>query len=1064
MSDFNQQEPEEPADDSERPRRGYGWIVGLVVLLGLLPSLITILGQQQRVLTLLLPNLGDAVDFQSATLHWWEPVAVSEVSVRDLSGSETDESRQLLRAKRARTAQSLWNLVLSSSDPVNIVLLEPELNLRVADGTTNLEQTLERVFGPQESGDSGRNFTVAIENGRIRLFSTVGKDRGDAPAAIVDNITGQFSTSGKGILPALQLAATIGSEQSPADTIRAANDAASSGVNPRIAAALGEQSPDRLLLPYSEQEIAAATEHERPATINFEILAPEESGTDQQCRIDVHRVDLERIEPILQRLVPDSRWTGNISCRIEGLVAQKDGRGIAGRAFLSGTDVSFRHASWVEGEWIRLQQVNGTAAAAFADDGVFIRELKLNSSAVQISGRGEIQLRTPDPATVLKERAGREQGRESPETRAAKAATAGTVRIDMVTDAAAIAAMIPKTLHLGSDVQIQEAEIQTSCRLVSQLPADDLSMSNARPDTCRWQLAAATSPISATLNGRQIRIDPLMRLDANGTVSVDRILVGEVQLAGTPGDVTITPQKQGYQIEGSFHPRQLWQELSGLTDLPEPGISGPLSVSGYIEPGAHALALRDAEIRSPELTLLSRSLQIQSTGPLTARFRGDLSLEGNGSALKTLLKPWQETEWLSDASTVSINVEAANQRMHVRAAVEPQSGSFGPRDTDRKTESLQIEKGLISADLSHVDSAGTIQVHDATIKLPGISADLTGELYEVAGQLHTQLEAETEYDLEILTAWLMPSQAETMQLTGQHRTTLSLAGSPFLLTDGDVADLQRSHTHAENASPFQVNGELSWDGGRIAGLTIGSATTEIRLQNGRIRTAPVHCRLGTGELSALAQWDIRRNMLQMASGSRIENLDLTPELCGEWLGYVTPLLSDSANVSGRVSLRVQQCDVYPNNPERNEIAGQLSVQRGEALPGASLQALLQVLEVVRKKSLANRGISLPPQDVGVHMNGGLITHDRLEMDIADYRTVSSGSVGLDGQLQLLLEVPLERATVGRKGRSLRVPVGGTVGRPQLQIQGLLQNLGQQEIQNRLNREIDRGLEKLLEKL
>ena len=94
----------------------------------------------------------------------------------------------------------------------------------------------------------------------------------------------------------------------------------------------------------------------------------------------------------------------------------------------------------------------------------------------------------------------------------------------------------------------------------------------------------------------------------------------------------------------------------------------------------------------------------------------------------------------------------------------------------------------------------------------------------------------------------------------------------------------------------------------------------------------------------------------------------------------------------------------------------------------------------------------------------MVTHNGLELHMADYRMTSSGSVGLNKQIQLVLDVPLERSSGNERSRSLQVPVGGSIGRPVLNTQGLLQNFGRQQIDKTINKQIDRGLNRLLDKL
>ena len=72
---------------------------------------------------------------------------------------------------------------------------------------------------------------------------------------------------------------------------------------------------------------------------------------------------------------------------------------------------------------------------------------------------------------------------------------------------------------------------------------------------------------------------------------------------------------------------------------------------------------------------------------------------------------------------------------------------------------------------------------------------------------------------------------------------------------------------------------------------------------------------------------------------------------------------------------------------------------------------------------------------------------------------------MDQRLNLEVTVPVsEKASRYTGSRSLTIPVTGTISRPLPNTQGLLQNIGQRQIQNRVNEQLDNGLNKLFDRL
>jgi hypothetical protein len=219
----------------------------------------------------------------------------------------------------------------------------------------------------------------------------------------------------------------------------------------------------------------------------------------------------------------------------------------------------------------------------------------------------------------------------------------------------------------------------------------------------------------------------------------------------------------------------------------------------------------------------------------------------------------------------------------------------------------------------------------------------------------------------------------------------------------------------------------------------------------------------------MPQYDLAGSQLQLGTGSRVQNLQLTPELCRTWLGYVAPMLADTAEVNGTVSVRVERFLWDFNAPENSDVQAQLTIHQAEASPGNSLSTLLEVVDLLRRSGdaspgLTQRSLVLPEQTIPVQVRQGYVTHDGLVMDLNGYRMRTSGAVGLNKQLQMTIDVPLEKSTADGAGRSIKVPLRGTISLPQPDTGALLQNLGTQKIQEKLGDQVDKTLNKQLNKL
>jgi hypothetical protein len=131
-----------------------------------------------------------------------------------------------------------------------------------------------------------------------------------------------------------------------------------------------------------------------------------------------------------------------------------------------------------------------------------------------------------------------------------------------------------------------------------------------------------------------------------------------------------------------------------------------------------------------------------------------------------------------------------------------------------------------------------------------------------------------------------------------------------------------------------------------------------------------------------------------------------------------------------------------------------------------LLSVLQAIDMLHKGNSLVRNISMPAQDIAFELRNGFIQHDNAAFDLSGYRLRTSGAVSLDRRLQLTMDIPLEKtATADSRppARSVQVPVSGSIDQPQIDLSSLLQNLGTQKLQDKLDNELDRQLKKLFDR-
>jgi len=204
-------------------------------------------------------------------------------------------------------------------------------------------------------------------------------------------------------------------------------------------------------------------------------------------------------------------------------------------------------------------------------------------------------------------------------------------------------------------------------------------------------------------------------------------------------------------------------------------------------------------------------------------------------------------------------------------------------------------------------------------------------------------------------------------------------------------------------------------------------------------------------------------------------------MCQGWLKYVAPILADVASVQGNLSLQIEEASIVPSDLNRQTIKGQLQVHGANVGPGPladQLLGLVQQIRALRKGAGASDGggqqttwLQLPEQQIGFDIQQGRVAHKNMQIQAGDVVINTSGSVGIDGQLELIAAIPILKDWVDKTpllqslaGQQIQIPVRGTIQRPQMDLSSFA-SIGQQlataAIQGAAQKQIDKGIGKLL---
>ena len=1063
-------------------RRFWKLIVWLLIGVIALPSLLTVSGQTHSVLSLISPLLGNAVDFESATLHWWAPVEIRQLSVADTTQSEASDEMPLATAQLIRTSEPLWKIALQMGRDVQLSVQKPQLNLRVTDGRTNLETTLAELFGRTDPKQDSSTWPVSVDivDGTLTVSQGLPEQPGSADVETqLTNINAHISTRNRlSVLPDITFVANVNPEFNEALTKAdlQMQEQRRSGIDPRIAANLDTLAADFPLQPF-EPETTSHLSDSTESTIAVKIASASGEQTPGGIVLSGTNLSLADLEPLINRWLPNTHCSGNVACRFQAkMLGNSLTDGVAGRVEITGRGINWQADQFADGESLHFERIVLDGAAAIADDGILLNDLRIDCPLIQCNGQGELRMTTVDPLIDAMRSAGSNSTQNSSALAEAKAASAGIVTVDGHLDLAELTAMLPKTLMLQQNVQVREGRVQFAAQIRQTPPTSPNDVdSNPLTEGPLWRAAVKTQPVTLLVDGKTVNWELPVRIDASGPFSPTAAELGKASMTGSFGTLEVIPRGSNYDITGTLEPQKLWAELNQFVQMRTPGIRGPLTIATSIEMAESHFHLTNTEIESTDLRIRSSELTIETAKPLLQMFDGSCTVDGSASAVKTVIAPWHDANWMDADSHVSAQLIASpNQMLRLRADLTPHRVSSTTRSsfqtisasTSRNGHGVPVlDQAHLDVNIQTDDTSESFHIHEGIVRVPGLDATIEGTLGTSGDMLTTDLTIGANYDLSSLSRSLFSNTQAPVDIHGQGNEVFRVRGMPAILSTADIRDVSARGYLSEEIQPLQVSGRIAWSGGQLRGLALGGGSTAITLQDGMLRTEPIHCAINNGQLHVMPQLDLNTNRLQLATGSRVENLEITPELCREWLGFVAPMLADSANVSGLFSARVHRFDYDLNNSRNSTVQSILNIHSATASPGQSLTSLLQALDVLYKGRTLVRDIRMPQQEIAFEMRDGFIHHNNAEFELSDYRLRSSGAVGLDRQLQLTMDIPLQKSnSTGRTPRSIQVPVRGTIDRPAIDASSLIQNAAGNTIQNKIDNEVDRQLRKLFDRL
>ena len=363
------------------------------------------------------------------------------------------------------------------------------------------------------------------------------------------------------------------------------------------------------------------------------------------------------------------------------------------------------------------------------------------------------------------------------------------------------------------------------------------------------------------------------------------------------------------------------------------------------------------------------------------------------------------------------------------------------------------------------DSGGEqVRVEEASLQSQALNATAIGRVENLNSTCDLTLNGQLQYDLE---RW----EPQFRNLLGQETRVAGRDHKPFRIEGSLVSNKARlsiGPTSATRNPLGALKGEagFSWQLMQAFGAQIGPADVKLRaFGDGWIRIQAIETSFNQGKLKLepYIRLDPGPTIMAFGKATGIERAKITPAVCSALLGYVMPALGGAREADGEVSLIVEGGQIPFSDPSKADIWGKFVLHHARVGSGP----LLQELSVFLKSPPV---LKIPQEHVvPFRLVNGRVYHQNLDIPLGEITIRSTGSVGLDGSLALMTEMPVPPKWLGKtqlpkSAQTIKLPIGGTINNPRIDEKALrevIARTAKDAAGESIKQELEKSLQKLL---
>lgn len=441
---------------------------------------------------------------------------------------------------------------------------------------------------------------------------------------------------------------------------------------------------------------------------------------------------------------------------------------------------------------------------------------------------------------------------------------------------------------------------------------------------------------------------------------------------------------------------------------------------------------------------------------------GDKALVGSGTFAADLagLERWYGSAGtVAGAATGRFKLAAVQGVTGLDATCDIKDFVFGSKSSPTWTEptlAIVLEGALDPA-------RDEFRLRNAKLNRDGLALQASGTYSRLATTQDLNLQGTIGYDFAKLSPLLRGLLGGGFEGAGQGSKPFRIAGS--LVPPG---------SRGMTLAALTGDAALNWSALQAYGFEVGPGELNARLAKGTVTANRVDAKFGGGAVHVTPSFKIEPSpmTLSVEKGTIIERASLTPKSCAGALGYALPVVANAVQANGQVSFTIAENSIPVMDMTKTTLKGQLFVHSASVGTGPVIGEIAKLLGApATSVTLANE------MPVPIRVENGRVYHENLRLTVNGYAVTTNGSVGFDGSVSLVADVPVPASALGAlknnprimqaiANRTIKVPIGGTLAKPALDPRGFQDAIAQfvkDATKSATTDFIKGGLEKLLPK-